>query len=493
MAVGWGAKTMTIINERNFVDGEYIVASTSDVIPVLNPSNGATLGSIPDSNIADADHALERASAAQKGWAKTTARERQSILRKMASGIRKRADELAELTSLEQGKILSLAHVDVGAAASFIDYACDQALSIQGDILPSDNADEKIYIHKVPRGVVVAITAWNFPVALAGRKIGPALITGNTMVLKPTQETPLATLLLGEIANEAGLPPGVLNIINGSGSSVGSHLCQHELTSMITMTGSTRAGQQIYQAAGKHMIPVMLELGGKAPFIVMDDADLDQAITELLAARFTNTGQVCTCAERVYLHDAIYDEFVGRFIEKAKRLKLGDPLAPDTDLGPKVNAREVDHINDLVRQSVEQGAKLALGQDPVNAPAGFENGFWMAPIVLTDVSQDNIIVHEESFGPVLPFVRVSSLEEAIEFSNESEYGLSAYLFSRSLAHINRFVDTIEAGELYVNRGMGEQHQGFHNGWKMSGMGGEDGQYGLEQYLEKKTVYLNEAY
>ncbi len=484
---------MKLINDRNFINGAYVPSENDGTIEVLNPSTGRKLGSVPDSSTADADAALAAATAAQKSWAKTTARERQSILRNMANGIRARADELAELTTAEQGKILSLARVDVGAAASFIDYACDQALSIEGDILPSDNVDEKVYIHKVPRGVVVAITAWNFPVALAGRKIGPALITGNTIVLKPTQETPLATMLLGEIANESGVPPGVLNILNGSGSKVGSHLCQHAQTSMITMTGSTWAGQQIYQAAGKHMIPVMLELGGKAPFIVMEDADLDQALDELLAARFTNTGQVCTCAERVYLHEAIHDEFVSRFVDMAKTLKLGDPLAPDTNLGPKVNAREVEHIRGLVRESVEQGAVIALGAEPVQPPAGYEGGFWMSPIILTDVAQDNIIVREETFGPVLPFVKVNSLEQAIVFSNESEYGLSAYLFSNSPANINRFVDTIEAGELYINRGMGEQHQGFHNGWKMSGMGGEDGRYGLEQYLEKKTVYVNEAY
>lgn len=484
---------MKLINDRNFINGELVPTQSGKAIEVLNPSTGQKLGQIPDSSLEEADAALQAAHAAQKDWARRTARERQSILRAFANGIRARADEMAELTTAEQGKILSLAHVDVGAAASFIDFACDQALTIEGEILPSDNVDEKIYIHKVPRGVVVAITAWNFPVALAGRKIGPALVTGNTMVLKPTQETPLATLLLGEIANEAGLPPGVLNIVNGSGSVVGSHLCQHELTSMITMTGSTRAGQQIYQAAGKHMIPVMLELGGKAPFIVMDDADMDLALQSLIDARFTNSGQVCTCAERVYLHKDIHDTFVARFVEMAKGLRVGDPMQDGTDFGPKVNAREVEHISGLVRKSVEQGATLALGADPVAPPAGFEDGFWMPPIVLTDVAQDNIIVHEETFGPVLPFVKVDDLSQAIEFSNQSEYGLSAYLFSASAKNINRFIDTIEAGELYINRGMGEQHQGFHNGWKLSGMGGEDGKYGLEQYLEKKTVYKNEAY
>lgn len=241
------------------------------------------------------------------------------------------------------------------------------------------------------------------------------------------------------------------------------------------------------------MIPVMLELGGKAPFIVMDDADIERALDALLAARFTNSGQVCTCAERVYIHESIHDDFVSRFIDKARKLKVGDPMAAETDFGPKVNAREVAHITELVRQSIEQGATLALGAEPVQVPAELSGGFWMPPIILTDVAQDNIIVHEETFGPVLPFVKVKSLEEAITFSNESEYGLSAYLFSNSVRNINRFVDRVEAGELYINRGMGEQHQGFHNGWKLSGMGGEDGRYGLEQYLEKKTVYLNEAY
>lgn len=484
---------MKLINDRNFIDGAYIQSRGSRAIEVLNPSNGEKLGQIPDSSIEDADVAMAAAAAAQKDWAKRTARERQQILRRMAAGIRARANELAEITTAEQGKILSLSHVDVGAAASFIDYACDQALSVEGDILPSDNVDEKIYIHKVPRGVVVAITAWNFPVALAGRKIGPALITGNSIVLKPTQETPLATMLLGEIANQAGVPPGVMNIVNGSGSRVGQHLCQHAQTAMITMTGSTRAGQQIHQSAGKHMIPVMLELGGKAPFIVMDDADIEQALDALLAARFTNSGQVCTCAERAYLHESIHDDFVSRFIDMARELKVGDPMAAETDFGPKVNAREVEHITELVRQSIEQGATLAFGAEPVQIPGELSGGFWLPPIILTDVAQDNIIVHEETFGPVLPFVKVKSLEEAITFSNESEYGLSAYLFSNSVRNINRFVDTIEAGELYINRGMGEQHQGFHNGWKLSGMGGEDGRYGLEQYLEKKTVYLNEAY
>lgn len=482
---------MTIHNAVNFINGEYIKASTDETIDILNPSTGGVIGTIPKSTAEDAEHALVTAKAAQKAWAKVTNRERAKVLRKFAAGIRENAEALAKLLVTEQGKILSLAHGEVEATATFIEYACDMALNIEGDILPSDFPDEKIYIHKVPRGVVVAITAWNFPLALAGRKIGPALITGNSIVVKPTQETPLATLALGEIANEAGIPPGVLNILNGTGSQVGAYLCESEHTAMITMTGSTFAGQQIYQAAGKHLVPVMLELGGKAPFILMNDGDVDLAAEVMMGARFTNCGQVCTCAERAYVHEDVYDEFVEKLLPKVRALKVGDPMKPGTEMGPKVNAAEIANIDGIVKKSIEQGATVANGGKPATLE-GYEGGFWYEPTVLTNVTQDNIVVHEETFGPVLPIVKFSTLDEAIGYANDSEYGLAAYFYSASNANIHKFIADIESGELYINRGMGEQHQGFHNGWKMSGMGGEDGKYGLEQYMDKKTVYLKEV-
>jgi lactaldehyde dehydrogenase/glycolaldehyde dehydrogenase len=238
------------------------------------------------------------------------------------------------------------------------------------------------------------------------------------------------------------------------------------------MTGSTRAGQIIYQAAGKHLTPVMLELGGKAPFIVMEDADLDKAVDDAITARFANCGQVCTCAERLYVHENIYSAFMDKFLPKVKALKVGDPMDPATDMGPKVNANEIKNIDKLVQESLAQGATLATGGKVANV-AGFEGGHWYEPTVITDVKQDNIL-------------------EAIAYTNDSEYGLSAYLYTKNLAYIHQSIAEMEVGEVYVNRGLGEQHQGFHNGWKMSGMGGEDGKYGLEQYVEKKTVYMNEA-
>lgn len=481
---------MQIHNNLNFIDGKYIPSHAEGSISVLSPSTGKLVGEIPEGCVEDAQYALENAQQSQKEWAKRTPRARAAILRKFANLIRENTKFLSELLVSEQGKLLSVAEMEVGATASFIDYACDNALTLQGDILPSDHEQEKIYIHKVPRGVIVAITAWNFPLALAGRKIGPALVTGNSIVVKPTQETPLATLALGDLANEAGIPAGVLNIVNGTGSVVGQHLCESGITQMITMTGSTRAGGIIYQAAGKHFTPVMLELGGKAPFIVMEDADLDKAVNDAVEARFANCGQVCTCAERLYVHDDIYDAFMDKFLPKVKALKVGDPMDANSDMGPKVNKNEIAHIHSLVEKSVATGATLLTGGSPIEVK-NFEGGNWYAPTVLGDVKQDNILVHEETFGPILPVVRISSIDEAIAYTNDSEYGLSAYLYTKSLDYIHRSIAEMEVGEVYVNRGLGEQHQGFHNGWKLSGMGGEDGKYGLEQYVEKKTVYFNE--
>ncbi|MBY6212052.1 aldehyde dehydrogenase [Microbulbifer agarilyticus] len=478
-------------NNVNFINGEYVASEADGVIEVLNPSTGEVLGSIPKGCAEDAERALSNAKQAQKAWAKRTARDRAVLLRRFAAAIRAETEGLAELLVKEQGKLIGVARDEVNATATFIEYACDNALTLEGDILPSDNEDEKIYIHKVPRGVVVAITAWNFPLALAGRKIGPALVTGNSIVIKPTQETPLTTMELGRIANDVGIPAGVLNIVNGQGSVVGQALCESPLTAMITMTGSTRAGQVIHQASGKHMIPVMLELGGKAPFIVMEDADLEKAAEAALWTRYANCGQVCTCAERLYVHESVYDAFMDKFLPKVKALKVGNPLDEATQMGPKVNAREIEHIHELVQRSIAQGAELLIGGKPADV-AGFEGGNWYEPTVLTNVQQDNVLVHEETFGPILPIVKISSIEEAINHTNDSEYGLSAYLFTENLRYIHQAVAEMEVGEVYVNRGIGEQHQGFHNGWKLSGIGGEDGRYGLEQYVDKKTVYLSEA-
>ncbi len=471
-----------------FIGGEYVKSSTGESAEILNPANGEVIATTQMGVETDAAHALQVANEAFKKWKKWPAKQRGDIVRAFASEIRANKRRLAEILTSEQGKIISLAEFEVEATCTYMEYAADWARHIEGDILPSDNPNEHIMIHKIPRGVVVAITAWNFPLALAGRKIGPALVAGNTIVIKPTQESPLSTLELGALANKVGIPKGVINVVTGRGSLLGNALVDNPITRMVTMTGSTPAGQQIFKTAAKHMSHVQLELGGKAPFIAFEDANIDAAVESAFHSRFDNCGQVCTCNERMYLHEDIYDEFMEKFIAKVKAFKVGDPMDPASEMGPKVNHAEFLHMEELVAKSLEEGATLAYGGKRPEG-AEFEKGNWFEPTILTDVKQEMTIVHEESFGPVLPILKFKEYDEVIEYANDCEFGLAAMVFTNDMNRIMRLNDDLEFGEIYINRGHGEQHQGFHNGYKLSGSGGEDGKYGFEQYLEKKTFYI----
>lgn len=473
---------------QQYIDGDWVLSDSGTKIEVINPSTEEVAGIVQNGSVSDAYKALDAAQKAQKEWGRMPARKRAEFLYAFTREIKANRDYLAEIITKEQGKLFTLAQFEVDVTCSFIEYACEWARRIDGDIVQSDNENEHIWIHKIPRGVVVAITAWNFPLALAGRKIGPALVAGNTMVLKPTTETPLATLELGFLAKKAGLPDGVLNIITGSGSLVGNALVESPITKMVTMTGSTPVGQAIARSAAKYLTHVQLELGGKAPCIVFDDANIDEAVEGALHSRFDNCGQVCTCNERLYIHEEIYDEFMEKFLVKVKALKVGDPMDPSVDMGPKVNAAELKHMEDLVEVSVKEGATIAFGGKKPTGPE-FEKGYYFEPTILTDVKQDMTIIHEESFGPILPVVKFSSFEQAMEYANDCEYGLACMVFTNDMNKIMRCNHELEFGEIYINRGHGEQHQGFHNGYKLSGSGGEDGKYGFEQYLEKKTFYV----
>ncbi|MEM9857562.1 MAG: aldehyde dehydrogenase [Bacteroidota bacterium] len=471
-----------------FIGGEYVKSSTGESAEILNPANDEVIATTQMGVETDASHALQVANEAFKKWKKWPAKQRGDIVRAFASEIRANKRRLAEILTSEQGKIISLAEFEVEATCTYMEYAADWARHIEGDILPSDNPNEHIMIHKIPRGVVVAITAWNFPLALAGRKIGPALVAGNTIVIKPTQESPLSTLELGALANNVGIPKGVINVVTGRGSLLGNALVDNPITRMVTMTGSTPAGQQIFKTAAKHMSHVQLELGGKAPFIAFEDANIDAAVESAFHSRFDNCGQVCTCNERMYLHEDIYDEFMEKFMTKVKDFKVGDPMDPASEMGPKVNHAEFLHMEELVAKSLEEGATLAYGGKRPEG-AEFEKGNWFEPTILTDVKQEMTIVHEESFGPILPILKFKEYDEVIEYANDCEFGLAAMVFTNDMNRIMKLNDDLEFGEIYINRGHGEQHQGFHNGYKLSGSGGEDGKYGFEQYLEKKTFYM----
>ena len=473
---------------NQYINGAWVAPLNGEYVEVFNPSDDSLVAMVANGGVADAIAALEAAQEAQKAWAALPARRRAELMYAFCDEIAANRDRLAEILTKEQGKLHKVALFEVDVCCSFIRYACEWARRIEGDIIPSDNPNEQILIQKIPRGVVVAITAWNFPLALAGRKIGPALVAGNTIVVKPTTETPISTLMLGELATKAGIPAGVLNIISGSGRVMGAALTENPITKMVTMTGSTPVGQQIFRSAADNLAHVQLELGGKAPFIAFEDADIDEAVEAALWSRFDNCGQVCTCNERMYIHNAIYDQFMDKFMAKVKGIKVGNPFDPTSDMGPKVNKSELRHMEELVKISIGEGATLAYGG---KRPEGveFEKGNWFMPTILTDVTQNMTIVHEESFGPILPILKFSSYDEVVGYANDCEYGLAAMVFTNDMNRIMSLNQDLEFGEIYINRGHGELHQGFHNGYKLSGSGGEDGKYGFEQYLEKKTFYI----
>lgn len=465
---------------------------TKEKIDVLNPYNNEVIGRVPKGSKEDAYLALEAAQAAQKEWAALPAQTRAGYVLELAKILEDNKKMLSELLTSEHGKPIKEAIAEIEGSIGFLKYAAESARRIEGEITTSENKDEQVWIQRVPYGVVVGIVAWNFPLALSARKIGNALVAGNTMVVKPPSETPLTVMKFAELISKSSLPKGVLNFVTGSGRVVGDALVRNDITKLVTLTGSTKAGIEVFKAASENVIDVHLELGGKAPFIVMDDADIDKAARCAAIARFSNCGQICTCNERMYVHEKVYDEFKNKFIEHVKKIVVGDPMDPKTTMGPKVNKAEVEKLNDMKEQAIKEGAKVLYEMTPTEG-LPTPNGNWFYPVVLEVNDNKNIIMQTETFGPIAPIMKIKSFDEAIELANDSEYGLSAYLFTNNAKNIMRMVNELEFGEVYVNRENGELLNAFHNGYKKSGLGGEDGKYGLEGYLHKKTVYMNYNY
>jgi lactaldehyde dehydrogenase / glycolaldehyde dehydrogenase len=465
-------------------------ATASETRPVINPADESVIADVPEADEGHAGQALEAARRAQREWARKSGVERGAVLKAVADVIRDRREELARLVVAEQGKTITEARGEVGdAAAGFFDYYATFERAQVGTMFAPDETNEQLFVRSVPYGVVVGIIPWNYPAALFARKVAPAIMAGNTIVLKPHEDTPLSALALAGVLEEAGVPPGVVNVVTGAGRTVGDALVRHPITRMVSMTGSVRGGREILAAAAENITPVSLELGGKAPFIVLEDADVVAAVENAVDARFWNCGQVCTCNERTYVQRAIYDEFVERFVEAASSLRMGDPTREDVQMGPKVNEPELDKVEALVKGAVDQGAEIVLGG---RRPEGeeFERGYWFEPTVLTGTTNDMDIVQREVFGPVLPIQPFDDFDEVVGFANDSPYGLTAYVFTSDLHKAMRAIDDIDFGEIYVNKIGPEQLQGFHTGYRLSGMGGDDGPYGYERYLRRKTVYLH---
>jgi len=468
------------------IHGQWIDSLSGKTIAVENPANEEIIATVQAGNADDAVRALESAQKAQPKWAKVPPIERAKILFRIADLLLANKERLAKILVLEQGKLYKTALSEVEVTADFISYAAQAGRRLEGDIYPSDLPNEQVWIQRVPYGVTVGLTAWNFPLALAGRKVGPALITGNTMVLKPPSITPITTLEFANLTLEAGLPPGVLNVVTGGGSEIGKYLVTNPITSLITMTGSTETGKELYRLAAERIKAVRLELGGKAPFILLEDGDIDKAVDAAVMSRFLNCGQVCTCNERMYIHEKVYDEFLEKLLKRVSKLKVGNPMDDDVDIGPKVSLSELEKVEAMVQTAINEGAKLVYGGKRLKG-GQYEKGYWFEPTVLTVVNNKMEIMQKEIFGPVIPVMKISDFDQALELANDSEYGLSAFLFTQDMRKIMRAVNELDFGEIYINREMGELRQGFHNGYRLSGIGGEDGKYGIENYLKKKTL------
>lgn len=471
-----------------FVDGGWIMPGDRNAIEVDNPATEDVIATVVEGTAEDAEIVLEAASRAQTAWAMRPAVERGRLVNALADAVEESSEVLARIVTLEQGKPIAEARGEVGAAVTFLRYAAENARRIEGDIVASDNPNEEVHIRRHPYGVVVGLTAWNYPLALAARKLGPALVAGNTFVLLAHENTPLSGLALARLSEDIGFPDGVFNVVTGRGPVVGQVLVESSMSALVTMTGSTRAGQQIYRTGANDIKAIRLELGGKAPFIVMEDADIDAAVSAAVTARYTNCGQICTCNERMFLHSAIADQFLEKFIRASKSLKIGDPMS-NVDLGPKISRLERDKVASIVEQSVAAGAEVLLEGGPLTE-GKYAKGHWYAPTVLRTDNNDLPAIRDEVFGPVAVAMRVDDFEEAAALANDTIYGLSAYLFTRDFKRLQRAPHELKFGELYLNRTNGEAVQGFHNGWGMSGLGGEDGKYGFDGYLRKQTSYMN---
>jgi lactaldehyde dehydrogenase/glycolaldehyde dehydrogenase len=471
------------------IGGEWRGSSDGRTRPVLNPATGEAFAEVPEGTREDAVAALEAAQAAQPAWEALTGVQRAAYLQRIVALIREDTERLARLVVKEMGKPLVEARGEIGGTAGFFEYFTSFARAQVGEIIAADNTNEDIWIRNVPYGIVVGIIPWNYPAALFARKVAPALMAGNTIVIKPHEDTPLSSLALAKICEDAGVPAGVVNVVTGAGTVVGDALVRSRITHLVTVTGSVRAGREILAAAAENITVVSLELGGKAPFIVMDDANVDAAVRNAIQARFVNCGQVCTCNERTYVQRRVYDEFLERYSEIAGSLRLGDPMRTDIDLGPKVNQMELEKLERMVARAREQGAQVVTGG---RRPEGeeFRRGFWYAPTVLTNVRNDMDIMQQEIFGPISPVMPFDDFEEAIALANDSPYGLSAYLFTNDLKRMMRAVQAVRSGEIYINKIGPEQFQGFHTGYGLSGMGGDDGHHGFDHYFRKKTVYVN---
>jgi succinate-semialdehyde dehydrogenase/glutarate-semialdehyde dehydrogenase len=473
-----------LLRQQCYVDGRWVGADDGATTPVRNKASGETLGTVPRCGAAETRRAIEAARAAFPAWAARPAKERGKILRRLADLMVANTDDLGRLMTAEQGKPLAEAKGEVGYAASFYEWFGEEGRRLYGDLIPSPQPDKRLFAMRQPVGVVGAITPWNFPAAMITRKAGAALAAGCTIVIKPAESTPFSALAQAELAARAGVPAGVFNVITGKASAVGGELTSNPLVAKITFTGSTAIGKLLMQQCASTVKKVSLELGGNAPFIVFNDADLDAAVAGAIASKYRNTGQTCVCANRLLVQAGVYDAFVAKLIEATQKLRVGDGLAGPTEQGPLIDDNAVLKVEEHIADALAKGAKLVLGGHRHALGRTF-----FEPTILTQVTPAMKVAREETFGPVAPLFRFETEADAIRMANDTEFGLAAYFYTRDISRAWRVAEALEYGIVGLNTGIISTEEAPFGGWKESGVGREGSKYGILDFTELKYLCL----
>jgi succinate-semialdehyde dehydrogenase/glutarate-semialdehyde dehydrogenase len=473
-----------LFRQACYIDGAWVKARSSATINVDNPATGEIVGTVPKLAAAETREAIEAAERALPAWRKKTAKERATVLRTWFDLMMQHQDDLAKLMTIEQGKPLSESKGEVAYAAAFLEWFGEEAKRVYGDSIPGHQADKRILAIKQPIGVVACITPWNFPLAMITRKAGPAIAAGCTVVLKPASQTPFSALALAELAERAGMPKGVFNVVTGSAGDIGSELTANPIVKKLSFTGSTEVGKLLMAQCAQTVKKVSLELGGNAPFIVFDDADLDAAVEGAMASKYRNTGQTCVCVNRIYVQDSVYDAFTQKLTAAVGKLAPTNGLEPGANQGPLIDDKAVLKVEEHISDATSKGAKIVAG-----GKRHAKGGRFFEPTVLTDVTASMLVAKEETFGPVAPLFRFTTEDEAIAQANDTEFGLAAYFYGRDVARVFRVAEALESGMVGINTGLISTEVAPFGGVKESGLGREGSKYGIEEYLEIKYLCL----
>jgi succinate-semialdehyde dehydrogenase/glutarate-semialdehyde dehydrogenase len=475
-------KDPKLFRTQCYIDGEWVGAAKT--IAVVNPASGAQLGTVPRMGAEEARRAIEAAERAWPAWRAKTAKERAAILRRWFDLMMANQEDLAQILTAEQGKPLAEARGEIAYGASFIEWFAEEGKRAYGDIIPTHQADKRVLVIKQPVGVCALITPWNFPNAMITRKAGPALAAGCTVVIKPAGQTPYSALAMAELGERAGIPKGVLNVLTGDSKAIGAELCASPKVRKLSFTGSTETGRILMKQCADTMKKISLELGGNAPFIVFDDADLDASVEGALASKYRNAGQTCVCANRLYVQDGVYDAFAAKLAAKVKGFKVGAGTEPGVVIGPLIDEQGVKKVEAHVADALGKGAQVLLGGKRHSL-----GGLFFQPTVLTGVTPDMLVSYEETFGPVAPLIRFKTEDEVIRLANNTEFGLAGYFYSRDVGRIFRVAEAMETGIVGANTGIISTDIAPFGGVKQSGLGREGSKYGLEEFLEVKYILV----